>query len=264
MIADSHMHSSFSSDSEAPAEEMILRALELGMASMCLTDHYDKDYISDGFVLDTAAYLETLADLREKYRGRIEVRIGAELGLQLHLKEWLEAYVRENPFDFVIGSMHMVGGVDPYYPETVAGMDEKELIRTYFRETAENLDSCHSFQALGHLDYLVRYLPKAAGEYSYDAYADEIDAVLKRLIEYGIALELNTAGLRYPMGRTNPGIDVFRRYRELGGELVTVGADAHKPGDVGSGFGQAEELLRACGFRYYTLFRQKKPFFEKL
>lgn len=264
MIADSHMHSSFSSDSESPAEEMLRQAMRLGMKSVCLTDHYDKDYINDGFRLDTAAYLDTLARLREKYRGKLEVRIGVELGLQLHLKEWLEAYVKDNPFDFAIGSMHMVAGRDPYYPETVAGMDETELIREYFRETEQNLASCHCFQTLGHLDYLVRYLPGAAQSYSYAAYADEIDAVLKRLVEYQVALELNTAGLRYPMRRTNPGAEVLKRYRELGGEMVTVGADAHRPEDVGAGFAQAEELLRSCGFRYYTVFREKKPYFEKL
>lgn len=112
-IADCHMHSFFSSDSEAPTEEMVKRAVELGLPAICLTDHYDMDYSTGEFQLDTPAYAAKIRELQEKYRGRIDIRFGVELGLQLHLKERMEEYVNAWPFDYVIGSMHVIDGKDP-------------------------------------------------------------------------------------------------------------------------------------------------------
>lgn len=264
MISDSHMHSNFSSDSDTPMEQMAERAIALGMESICITDHYDKDYFNGEFQLDTDAYQRKVRELQNRYGDRIEIRFGVELGLQRHLKDWMEAYVNQYPFDFVIGSMHLLEGKDPYYKEAFAGRDEKVLLREYFQETAGNLDSFQGFQSLGHLDYLVRYLGSDAEAYTYQEYADEIDEILKRLIRFDIALEVNTAGYRYGRACPNPGADVLGRYRELGGEMITIGADGHFPQYVGYGFERAEALLTSCGFRYYTLFRQKKPHFIKI
>lgn len=112
-IADCHMHSFFSSDSEAPTEEMVKRAVELGLPAICLTDHYDMDYSTGEFQLDTPAYAAKIRELQEKYRDKIDIRFGVELGLQLHLKERMEEYVNAWPFDYVIGSMHVIDGKDP-------------------------------------------------------------------------------------------------------------------------------------------------------
>lgn len=264
MIADSHMHTSFSSDSEAPMEQMVEQAVSLGMESICFTDHYDKDYGTDEFQLDTEAYLSSITAMQEKYKEQIEIRFGVELGLQIHLRDWLKCYVNQYHFDFVIGSMHLLDGKDPYYRENFAGQDEREVLRAYFRATAANIDSFHDFQSLGHLDYLTRYLGQVAGTYTCHEYADEIDEVLKRLIRYGIALEVNTAGYRSARDCPNPGKDVLKRYQKLGGELITIGADGHNPKQIGYEFGRAEELLRECGFRFYTVYRQKKAFFMKI
>ena len=112
-IADCHMHSFFSSDSEAPTEEMVKRAVELGLPAICLTDHYDMDYSTGEFQLDTPAYAAKIRELQEKYHDRIDIRFGVELGLQLHLKERMEEYVNAWPFDYVIGSMHVIDGKTP-------------------------------------------------------------------------------------------------------------------------------------------------------
>ena len=134
----------------------------------------------------------------------------------------------------------------------------------YFRATLENLKVCRGIHTLGHLDYVVRYGLHKGEEYSYRDFADEIDAVLKELIERQIGLELNTGGLKYGLGYPNPHPDVLARYRELGGEIITVGSDAHVPEYVGYRFDTAAELLKACGFHYYTEFRRKKPVFLKI
>ncbi|QOV20017.1 histidinol-phosphatase HisJ family protein [Blautia liquoris] len=272
MIADSHMHTSFSTDSEAPMEEMVQKAIELGLDNICFTDHYDKDFGGDfhqmgeeeAFQLDTESYLRSIERVQEKYEGLIEIRAGVELGLQLHLKEWLSNYVNEYPFDFVIGSMHLLDGNDPAIPGKIPEGSQKELLRRYFAATAENLDSFHGFQSLGHMDYLSRYLDEEAGAYNYADYSDEIDAILKQLIKYNVAMEVNTGGYRSRQDKSNPKEDVLKRYRELGGELITIGADGHTPRQIAFGFDRVSELLLKCGYRYYALYRQKKPEFMNL
>ena len=214
-IADCHMHSFFSSDSEAPTEEMVKRAVELGLPAICLTDHYDMDYSTGEFQLDTPAYAAKIRELQEKYRDKIDIRFGVELGLQLHLKERMEEYVNAWPFDYVIGSMHVIDGKDPYYEDAFPDWTAEELYRAYFRATAEISGSSTISRRL--VIWIMWYATAEKGkDYSYRAFADEIDTILKELIQYDIALEINTGGYKAGLGVPNPTPDVIRRYRELG------------------------------------------------
>lgn len=260
MIADSHMHTSFSTDSSADVRRMIARAAELGMTDICITDHFDKDYPNpEEFQLDTAAYFAALIKLRDIYAGKIRVRIGVEVGLQRHLGPWLADYLAAWPFDFVIGSMHLLGGHDPYYKEDFAGIPDEKMLHRYFTETARMLDIFHGFDALGHLDYMARYLGEDGFAYNYADYSEEIDAVLTRLIDYDVALELNTAGYRYALRRPNPGAEVIRRYLALGGKAITLGSDAHAQKDIGAHFPEALLLLKESGCAAVTVYEKRRP-----
>ncbi|MBS6734808.1 MAG: histidinol-phosphatase HisJ family protein [Clostridiales bacterium] len=262
MLADCHLHTEFSTDSETPMRAQAERALELGIPAICVTDHMDMDYPQGEFWLDTDRYMEAVRRLQEEYRGRLEISFGVELGLMEHLRARQEEYLKKYPFDFVIGSVHLIHGEDPYNGELFRKYGDEEVFREYFRLSHRLLADAPSIQSWGHLDYVVRY-GQNPEVYSYRKYADEIDAVLKLLLEKGIALEVNTAGFR-TLGRTNPEPDVLRRYRELGGELITVGSDGHQPEYLGYRFRETEELLRSCGFSYYAVFRQRKPEFIKI
>lgn len=262
MLADCHLHTEFSTDSETPMRAQAERALELGIPAICVTDHMDMDYPQGEFWLDTDRYMEAVRRLQEEYRGRLEISFGVELGLMEHLRARQEEYLKKYPFDFVIGSVHLIHGEDPYNGELFRKYGDEEVFREYFRLSHRLLADAPSIQSWGHLDYVVRY-GQNPEVYSYRKYADEIDVVLKLLLEKGIALEVNTAGFR-TLGRTNPEPDVLRRYRELGGELITVGSDGHQPEYLGYRFRETEELLRSCGFSYYAVFRQRKPEFIKI
>ena len=120
------------------------------------------------------------------------------------------------------------------------------------------------FDVLGHIDYVVRYGKETAEHYSYRKYADEIDAILKKVLDMGKGIELNTGGYKYGLGFCNPHPDIIRRYRELGGEIITVGADAHCPEHIAYDFAKAKAVLEECGFRYYTVFEERKPVFRKI
>lgn len=268
--SDYHMHTEFSTDSEASVGSMIETAVQKGLAEICLTDHYDKDYpeVPDvegvPFVFDVDEYFRTIERYREAYAGKIRIRAGIELGLLPHLGAFYQELTSGYPFDFVIGSVHLIHGMDPYYGEVFRGRTDEEVYAETFRLTLENLNQVSAFDVLGHIDYVVRYGRGGAEQYSYRKYADEIDAILKKVLDMGKGIELNTGGYKYGLGFCNPHPDIIRRYRELGGEIITVGADAHRPEHIAYDFARAKAVLEECGFRYYTIFEERKPVFLKI
>ena len=271
MYADFHMHTSFSTDSETSPREQIERAIALGMQELCITDHHDYgadfgDFWDSDFTLDLPAYLEYMQKLRAEYSGRIRLRIGIELGLQCRIKDYLadfeEKYGRQ--VDFIIGSSHLIDGGDPYFPQFFEGREERAVYRCYFESCLERARRLDCFDVYGHVDYVVRYGPNKNKYYRYADYADVLDELLKTLIQKGKGLECNTGGFKYGLGQPNPCGELLKRYRELGGEILTIGSDAHTPEFVGYEFPRLRELLIGCGFRYYTTFAERKPVFHAL
>jgi len=182
----------------------------------------------------------------------------------MHLGEYFDSLLSQTPFDFVIGSSHLVHGYDPYYPEFFEGRKEFLCYMEYFESILENISAYDGFDVYGHIDYVVRYGPNRNREYSYGRYKDILDEILKKLISMGKGIELNTGGYHYGLGEPNPCTAVIRRYRELGGEIITIGADAHTPDKIACAFDKAASVLEACGFRYYTIFKDRKPEFISL
>lgn len=268
VIADYHLHTCHSGDSEAPMEAQILAGIGRGLRYMCFTDHYDPffpyahmaDLAPGTFELDLSSYLSEFLQMKEKYKGRIDLRFGVELGLQAHLKEYLTEYVSANPeFDFVIGSNHLCGGYDPYYPVFLEGRTEEEALALYLKETLDNIRAFSDFDSCGHLDYVARYLPHRDSFYSYKAFSDLIDPILTELVSRGIALEVNTSPLAKGMPFFNPLPDILIRYREMGGELITIGSDAHSPDRIAASFDKTAGILSDIGFRYYAVYKNRKP-----
>ncbi len=263
---DAHMHTSFSIDSESTPEEMIQGAIQKGLKALCFTDHFDKDEFAwgDESIFDPEAYFKTLVPLQEKYKDQIEIRIGIETGMRPYLGPFYDGLLKKYPFDFVIGSSHSLEGNDASTRIPFENRTDEETYRLMFREMHEDIMKFDNFDVLGHIDYVVRYGKTQVQSYSYRMFADEIDAILRRVIELGKGIELNTAGLKYGLGFAHPHPDVLKRYRELGGEIITVGADGHKPEHIAYGFDKASEILLECGFGYYAEFQERIPKFCKL
>lgn len=270
ITCDAHMHTRFSEDSEASVHSMLDAAVEKGLRAVCITDHLDKDFPktedfpAGAFMFDLEEYFRKLSEIKEEYQNKLEVRIGVEIGLQPHLGEYYRELTEKYPFDYVIGSVHLVHGQDPYYRSFFEGRSDEEGYREAFQVTIENLKRIDSFDSLGHLDYVVRYGIHQAQDYSYRKFSDEIDEILKLLIDQGKGLEMNLAGLKYGLGFPNPHPDVIRRYKELGGEIITIGADAHRPEHVAYDFDKASAILISCGFSYYAEFKGRKPSFKRI
>lgn len=264
--SDYHMHTNFSSDSPAPMEEMIQKAIRLGLREIAFTDHVDIDYPGHdyNFLVDYPTYRKTVEGFQEKYEGKINIRLGAEIGFQSHIKEQVAELYRNNAYDFVIGSTHCIEGVDLYYGEIFKTRTKDEAYTYYFEDLLRNVRMYDEFNVYGHLDYIDRYAPYPDKTLVYEDYKDLIDEILKTLIAKGKGVEINTSGFKYGLGHAHPQLPILKRYRELGGEIVTVGSDAHEPKHITHCFDKAYELLEAAGFRYITLFQNQQPAFLSL
>ena len=268
ILADYHLHTEHSGDSNASMETQILAGIGKGLRIMCFTDHYDPGFpyenvpdVSPGtFELNYTPYREEYLKMRDKYRGRIELRFGIEIGLQPHLGEFLTSYFASHPdYDFVIGSNHLCGGTDPYYPDFLKSRTQEEALALYLEDTLLNIRAFPSIDSCGHLDYIARYLPGREKFYTYRAFAGLIDPILSELITRGIALEVNTAPLTKGMRYFNPIPDILSRYREMGGELITIGSDAHVPERIAGRFEDTAQILKDLGFDHYAVYRERKP-----
>lgn len=268
--ADYHIHSSFSGDSTETMENTILHAIQKGLTHICFTEHMDMDYPvseetpEDTFTLHTDSYLYELATLKSKYADRIQIFFGVELGMQPHLQRELSLYARAHEFDFIIGSTHIANGRDPYSLSYFEGRSEEEAFREYFQAVYDNIKKFHNFDVCGHLDYVVRYGINKDRNYSYEKYRDLFDKILLYLLEQEKGIELNTGSISRGTRDVSPCTDVIRRYRELGGEIITVGSDAHTAQEVAIAFDRAEEALLSCGFQYYCIFENRLPEFKRL
>ena len=265
MLPDYHLHTYFSSDSEADPADIVQTAIDKGIREICFTDHVDFDYPpEDGtemFRLDTAAYFKGLSEVKHRFEDQIKIKIGVECGLNPSIEKANRELVRNNPFDFVIGSSHIVDGMDPYYPEFWEGRDIDAAIFRYYEAILRNVTTYDDYDVYGHLDYIRRYVPDKNYVYVDKKFYDITDMILKNIIDKGRGIELNTRGLKNGLTEFIPTISLIRRYRELGGEIITVGSDAHFAKDMGYGFVTAKEILVNTGFKYVASFEGRRVSF---
>ncbi|MGN1319223.1 MAG: histidinol-phosphatase HisJ family protein [Lachnospirales bacterium] len=259
--ADYHTHSSFSFDSDAPMENMIIQAIAKGLNEIAFTDHvdFDKRYTLN----DYDEIIPVVMDFREKYKDRIKIVFGVEIGLENKWKDIINPFSKKYPFDFIIGSSHATKTYDLYYDqkEFFSNRTKEEAYSIYFEEIYKNVLACPNFNVYGHLDFVSRYGLYEDNSLKYEDYSDLIDKVLKAIIENGKGIEINTSGFRYGIDNTYPSLDIIRRYKELGGEILTCGSDSHSIAGVGGYIDYAYELAKACGFKYITRFENQKPDF---
>lgn len=262
IIADLHTHSSFSTDSDEPLFEMAKSAIGKGLKILCLTEHMDFDYPTEGeFQLDVRSYREELLRARGELSDKLELLFGVELGLLPYMTDTLRNFAQSADFDFIIGSVHQIDRMDPYYPEYFEKYGGKNGILRFFENMLESIKNFDNYDVLGHIDYIVRYSPEKS--YNPLDFREVFDEILKTVISGGKGIEINTKGLD-SLGYVHPNITVLKQFKELGGEIVTIGSDAHDRTRVAANFDKAEQALKSAGFERYAVFRNRKPEFVNL
>lgn len=279
MKADQHVHSDFSFDSRTPMQTQIERGVELGLDLMCFTEHVDYGVYPDWDGpaptkevngrpcrnADYPRYIAKLHEMRERFGDQITLRCGLEFGVQRHTiaqyNALFERYASE--LDTVLLSVHQVDDLEFYPPEYQEGRSQDEYNLGYYEELLAVAREFDHYAVLAHLDVMRRYDP--AGEYPFAKTRDLVAEILRTAIDKGKALELNTASWRYNLEDIQPRREVWRLYRELGGELVTLGSDAHRPERVAGNFDEARAILRdELGFRRFCTFSHMQPTFHEL
>ncbi len=267
MIVDFHFHSWYSEDCRRNRDPVgyVEAGIEKGASILCFADHVDIDFPERNITFDTADYTACMHGLREKYKDKIDIRMGVEVGMQPHIAKECDDFVKSAPFDFVICSTHLIQKLRPsirLYKEFLERFpEEHEGTEAYLLDTLANIKAFDNFDVYGHLDGHTRSCYGV--QFSYRDHADLMDEILKTLLEKGKGIELNSGGFGY-WGYGSPCPDVLKRYRELGGEIITLGSDAHAPDDLCAHMQRAKAELVARGFEYFTVFKDRKPEFIKL
>ena len=268
-LADSHMHSLCSLDAHHSMAELAEAAVQRGLSVITITDHVDLDHFRtgrlDGYSFDIwPDMLEDFLEANLLWGDQIELRLGLELGEAIH-HPWFAGKISRTPgLDYIIGSLHNLQGMPDFYCiEYTSRAFCLDLIDRYLQEHLE-LAASPDIDVIGHIGYTRRYMKRAGFDIGYDEYTDALREIFQTAMRNGVGLELNTSGLRQGLEATIPTFRQIRLYRELGGEIVTVGSDAHFPRDVGADIAESYEMLREAGFRYVSVFRNRKPDFIKL
>jgi len=251
IIFDSHLHTKFSTDSKMDIEDAVKKAKELNIG-LIITEHMDLKYpVKDSFLFNPEDYFNEY----NKYRNS-NTLLGIELGMRSDCVEENRQIIESFPFDYVIGSIHLVDTIDIFREDFYAGRTKKETYEQYLTCMLECLKSHNFIDSLGHIDYITRYARYEDKEIYYDDFSEYIDEVLKTAVVSNIPLEINTRRLRDKAAADNL-LEIYRRFYELGGRQVTIGSDAHNAAAIGNNINIALEIADRCNLRP-VYFKERK------
>lgn len=277
-LIDCHTHTQFSVDSEADLGMCAERADRLGLVAYAVTDHcecnswYPAEHYSDGDDMhDSYRYKDCFLDsvaavtaLKEKYNGKLNLICGVEMGQPQAAPEAAAFINADERVDFIIGSLHQIRGEkDFYYIDYIdLGTDKiYDLLERYFTELNE-MCRTNSFDVLGHLTYCLRYMKQRHGiEPDISRFDGIIADSFRTLAQNGKGIEINTSGLRQGFGETFPNLKYTKLFREMGGEIISVGSDAHTAEDIGKNVRDGIEIAKAAGFTRIAYFKKRQPQF---
>ena len=257
---DYHTHSLFSIDSETPLKTMLEAAIALNLKEIAITDHCDftwpiQKILNPTFCFDK--YCSIISELQILYQEKINILLGCEMGIRDDLGDVIRNITSAYAFDFIIGSMHDVEASDFSTREFFKTREKTAAYQEYFERMLKAVQAC-DFDVLGHMDYIQRYATYSDPTLHYADYNEHIDAVLRLLISTNKGLEINTGSFNYGMNHPHPSFEIICRYRELGGEIITIGSDAHNPVRLGANFDKAAKLAMAAGFKYFAAFSKRE------
>lgn len=258
---DFHMHSRVSFDGHDTGEAMARAALSAGLSEICFTDHLDYDPLGQMGVLafDTGVYNAEYDALEIP---GLKIRRGMEFGMTPDNKQQFLQDLNRRPFDFVLGSVHFVDDQDVYFEGYWNGKSIFQAERRYLEATLECVQIHDDFDVLAHLTYIAKtHAHPAPRPVAYSEHKEVIDEILRILAAKDKGLELNTSGMDR-CGAFLPDADIFRRFKELGGRIVTVGSDAHRTNRVGQHSRESCEILKDI-FGYVCTFEGRQPIFHK-
>lgn len=261
MLADYHVHTIFSDDSECPMQEMVDKAISLGIDEIVFTDHVDYGVRTD-LNCDYSRYFPQIEELKKQYNGRIVIRKGIEFGMQIHTIPICQQDFDQYDFDFVILSNHQIGDKEFWNQNYQAGKNQDEINLNYYEAIYDVIRKYKDYSVLGHLDMIKRY--DLYGEYPDSKIMGVVTKILQQVISDGKGIEVNTSSFRYGLPDLTPSTEILKKYLELGGTIITIGSDAHNTEQLGAHFEEVKNRLKEIGFQQFCTFEKMKPIYHKL
>jgi histidinol-phosphatase (PHP family) len=239
---DAHVHTSFSPDADPKAMFLsyVERAKAIGLKSIVFTDHVDFDAKHPLFkdMIDYDDYIKAFNEAKQA--SSIPIYLGVEVGYQSQVKDQINAFLAQYPFEFVILSVHYVKEQDLYTQAFFKKRTKEEAYALYFDQVLDAIQEIKQFDVIGHLDYITRYSP--FGMYRHTSYQTKIDTILSALIDRNKGIEINTSGFATE-DRMYPTKQIVDRFIELGGSKITIGSDAHQVSELGRYFDHVKTLI---------------------
>lgn len=256
-LADVHLHTAFSPDSEASLKDICENALSRNLFALCITDHYDPGHPTCDVPIDYKAYFSAIEDCKAQFPA-LQISVGLEIGDLASIRPQILAHLDTLPLDFRLLSLHLVDGLDPYDAAFFEGRTQEEAYSRYVDVALESVMHFGDYDAVAHLGYCGKFAPFSPEmrPLRWHHAPDALDVLLRFLAQNGKALEINTSGYKntpYPI----PCPEILRRFAQLGGEFVTFGSDAHTPEFIGYRFDEARALALSCGLRYGAFYKNR-------
>lgn len=258
-LADYHMHTDYSSDSTTTLEEAAIRARIQGIKEIAITDHYEltgRDALFTEYEPDRQRI--ELAALRKRFKNDLVILQGVEIGQPHRYPEAVGRLLAGGDFDFVLGSVHRTSWDEDMSEQDYTADTIDAVIRDYLSEVKAMARSGR-FDCVAHIDLYNRYAAAKGLYISPGAYLDEYREIFRILARCGKGIEVNTSGLRRRHRSTMPEISLLKLFKEMGGEYVTAGSDAHHRDHVGNHIATAFNMIREAGFEYITTYRKRQP-----
>ncbi len=267
VLTDYHFHTEISLDSAAPYYDMVMAEYNAGVRRACVTDHCDvMDWKTLGFNPQCRTVARQELEAYEKYRpllpADLQLRMGMELAEMIFHPELAEELSSPPWLDFILGSYHLTKEYGDYHDIDYSDPAVRRGLCDIYLRDIQQVAELNYFDVMAHIGYFRRYAMRAGADMGLTLaqHGDRIEHLLRTLIQNGRGVELNCSGLRDGCGPF-PSEEILKLYKSLGGEIVTVGSDAHRPQDAARCVDQGQEVLRACGFRYIAVFTKRKPEF---
>lgn len=261
--ADTHTHTALCHHAEGQPIDYARAALAAGVREICITDHVPApngyDVTSRMDMADYPAYLDAVKEAQRAFPGR--VNLGIEADYYPGCEGYLPGFLAQTPFDLVMGSIHFIGDWGFDNPANLHRWDTADIGAVWddYLLLVRRLVATKWFDALSHFD-----LPKKFGHRLPEpALRDKTAPVLDLIAASGMAIELNTGGLRKPVKEIYPSRPLLKMMRERNIPIL-FGSDAHAPGEVGHGFQQAVSLAKEAGYTSYARFKDRKLSLEPL
>lgn len=264
---DYHIHSNLSFDAYDSPVRCAMAARDKGLTEICMTEHHELDYPYNetNCELDFSFYDMEIIKAREVVP-EIIVRKGVEVSLRPAVLKRTQESIKGRGFDFIIASQHTIKEKDPYFGDGFEGKTLREAQREYLEEMLYDLQNFDDYDVIGHIGYIDKYLEKAAGltggggPFTYADFHELLDEILRTAISKGKGIEVNTSNY-FVYDYPTPHPSIIKRFAELGGEVMTMGSDAHFSDAIGHRFRDAVQLMKQCGVKYVCTFEQRKPSF---